>query len=278
MGKNANMKSGDPETLLEQLVEQVRHGTSYREIQPNLIRSIGRRELRDRRSLNEAVKATRSKLHQVAGAYLPGRPDYAGWTNRLPELPTSRQDPELKSFCLEVMRAHASTRERMPTIDTFFNTCLAGISPVRSVLDLACGLNPLALPWMPLADKPVYLACDIYGDMVAFLGTFFGHIRLNGRAWSCDLSHGIPDDRVQVALLLKAIPCLEQLDRGLALRLMDGVLADHILVSFPVASLGGRGKGMRANYEAHFMELTAGRPWQIERHEFPGELAFLITK
>jgi 16S rRNA (guanine(1405)-N(7))-methyltransferase len=272
------MKSVDPESILEQLVEQVRQGASYREIQPDLIRSIGWRELRERRSLREAVKATRSKLHQVGGAYLPGLPDYAGWARQLQDLPTGRQDPEVKRFCLDAMRAHASTRERLPSLGTFFNTCLASIGPVRSILDLACGLNPLALPWMPLVDKPDYLACDIYGDMVAFLGTFFAHLRQDGRAWSCDLSRGIPDERVHVAFLLKAIPCLEQLDRSLPLRLMDGIHADHLLVSFPVASLGGRGKGMRANYESHFMELVTGRPWRIERHEFPGELAFLVTK
>lgn len=272
------MKSVDPEIILNQLVDQVQQGVSYREIQPDLIRSIGRRELRERRNLREAVKATRSKLHQIGGAFIPGQPDYSNWGHRLQGLPVGRQDPELKRFCLDAMRAHTSTRERLPIVDTFFNTCLAGIGPIRSILDLACGLNPLAIPWMPLVDKPLYLACDIYGDMVAFLGIFFAHLRQNGRAWSCDLSQGIPDDRVHVALLLKVIPCLEQLDKSLPLLLMDGIHADHLLVSFPVTSLGGRGKGMRANYEAHFMELVAGRPWRIECHEFPGELAFLVTK
>jgi 16S rRNA (guanine(1405)-N(7))-methyltransferase len=272
------MKSVDLDGLLEELVEQVQQGASYREIQPDLIRSIGRRELREQRNLRAAVKATRSKLHQVGGAYLACQPDYAGWVNRLQGLPTVREDPALKGFCLEAMRAHVSTRERLSIIDSFYSTCLASISPVNSILDLACGLNPLSLPWMPLSNKPLYLACDIYGDMVAFLGAFFAHLRQNGRVWSFDLSQGIPDDRVQVVLLLKAIPCLEQLDKSLPLRLMDGIHADHLLVSFPVASLGGRGKGMRANYEAHFMDLIAGRPWQVERHEFPGELAFLVTK
>ncbi len=201
----------------------------------------------------------------------PGQPDYAGWARQLQGLPTGRQDPELKHFCLDTMRAHASTRERLPSRrDLFLYLPWPVLRPVKSVLDLACGLNPLALPWMPLADKPVYLACDIYGDMVAFLGTFFAHLRQNGRVWSCDLSQGIPDDRVHVAFLLKAIPCLEQLDKSLPLRLMDGIHADHLLVSFPVASLGGRGKGMRANYEAHFMDLVAGRSLANRTHRVSG--------
>jgi 16S rRNA (guanine(1405)-N(7))-methyltransferase len=272
------MMASDPETELERLVELVQKGGSYREIQIDLIRSIGARELKERRNMRDAVKATRSKLHQVGGAYLPGQPDYPGWAKQLESLPSNRQSPELQSFCLETMRAHVSTRERLPVIETFFTTILKSIAPVKSVLDLACGLNPLALPWMPLETDAVYYACDIYGDMVSFLSRFFAHLRQNGRVWSCDLSQGMPDETVHLALLLKAIPCLEQLDKGLPLRLLEGIQAQHLLVSFPVASLGGRGKGMRGHYEAHFLDLIAGHTWKVERFEFLGELAFLVTK
>ncbi len=272
------MKGSDPDTELEQLVQLVRKGEGYREVQVDLVRSIGMRELRDRRSLRDAVKATRSKLHQVGGAYLPGHPDYPGWIKQLECLPADRQSPELRNFCLEAMRSHASTRERLPVLETFFTETLKGIAPVTSVLDLACGFNPLAIPWMPLELDATYFACDIYGDMVSFLSHFFAHLRQNGRVWSCDLSQGMPDEKVHLALLLKAIPCLEQLDKGLPLRLLEEIQADHLLVSFPVASLGGRGKGMRGHYEAHFLELIAGHAWEIERFEFLGELAFLVTK
>ena len=54
--------------------------------------------------------------------------------------------------------------------------------------------------------------------------------------------------------------------------------ADHVLVSYPAQSLGGKGKGMRANYEAQFSELVAGKGWTIRRYDFATELAFLITK
>jgi len=272
------MKAIDPEIELERLVELVRQGGSYREIQADLIRSIGRRELGERRNLHEAVKATRSKLHQVGGAYLPSQPDYTGWAKQLESLPSNRQAPEFRSFCLETMRAHASTRERLSIVEMFFKIVLKGIAPVKSVLDLACGLNPLALPWMPLETESIYYACDIYGDMISFLSHYFAHLRQNGRVWSCDLSQELPVENVHLALLLKAIPCLEQLDKGLPLRLMEGIRSQHLLVSFPVTSLGGRGKGMRGYYEAHFMDLIAGHAWTVERYEFPGELAFLVTK
>lgn len=272
------MKSSDPENDLETLVEQVRQGDRYREIKVDLIRSIGRRELHDRRKLREAVKATRSKLHQVGGAYLSGLPDYAGWKKQLENLPAGRDAPGLKDFCIQAMRAHASTRERLPILETFFSTTLADISPITSVLDLACGLNPLALPWMKFDSSVHYYACDIYIDMIDFLEVFMHHINQNGRVWSCDLSQTIPAEDVHLALLLKSIPCLEQLDKHLPLRLLEGIKAEHLLISFPVASLGGQGKGMRAHYEENFMKLVKGQPWKIQRFEFLGELAFLVSK
>jgi len=149
---------------------------------------------------------------------------------------------------------------------------------VTSLLDLACGLNPLALPWMPLAADAPYYACDIYSGQMEFLNRFLAHLGRPGRTELCDLTTELPAQPVQVALLLKTIPCLEQVDKSIGTRLLEGIPAEHLLVSFPVASLGGRGKGMLENYEAHFIQLTAGRGWLIQRFEFSSELAFLVSR
>ncbi len=80
-----------------------------------------------------------------------------------------------------------------------------------------------------------------------------------------------------MAFLLKSIPCLEQLDKNIPLRLLKAIPAQHWLVSFPAHSLGGRGKGMRHNYRQHFEEIIQG--WQVSQQvfDFPGELVFLLS-
>ena len=60
---------------LEKLVETVLTSSKYKAVSHDLIRSIGLRELAKRSSLKEAVKATKSKLHQVGGAYLNDKED-----------------------------------------------------------------------------------------------------------------------------------------------------------------------------------------------------------
>nr|AIA18839.1 Ribosomal RNA methyltransferase (FmrO) [uncultured bacterium] len=176
------------------------------------------------------------------------------------------------------MRHHASTRERLPILESFYASTLASLGPVRSVLDLACGLNPLALPWMPLAPDARYYACDIYADMIAFLNSFFAQAGIRGQARVCDLVAGAPDEQVDLALVLKALPPLDQQAKHAGRDLLRALNARHILVSFPAHSLGGRGKGMAENYEQRFRALADAEGWSIERFVFRTELAFLIRK
>jgi 16S rRNA (guanine(1405)-N(7))-methyltransferase len=275
------------------LIASVRSSSKYAAINEAMIRSIGLRELAVRRNLKEAIKATKNKLHQVAGAYLDARLPYDQWLARLAAaddgrwtmddgaLPNSKlktQNSKLQLACLEIMRHHASTRERLPILESFYATTLASLGPVRSVLDLACGLNPLALPWMPLALDTRYYACDIYADMIAFLNGFFAHIGIHGQACVCDLAAGAPDEQVDLALLLKALPPLDQQAKHAGRDLLRALNARHILVSFPAHSLGGRGKGMAENYEQRFRGLADAEGWSIERFVFPTELAFLVRK
>jgi len=264
--------------LLRELVQLVRQSSKYAAIDEGLVTEIGRAELGKRNSLKEAVKSTRNKLHQIGAAYQEKPIPYFSWEKELQPLPHDLGSPQTQDFLVENMRLHASTAERLSIHEDFFKTTLASITPVTSILDLACGLNPLNLPWMPVAEQFTYEACDIYSDMTAFLNAFFTHFNVNGSAHLCDLTRSIPQTRVQVAFLLKTIPCLEQIDKAAGKRLLEGLNAENILVSFPAHSLGGRSKGMVQNYEAHFNELMEGSNWQATRFEFPGELAFLVRK
>jgi len=69
------------------------------------------------------------------------------------------------------------------------------------------------------------------------------------------------------------------LDQDAGRKLLAAIPAQHLLVSFPAHSLGGREKGMVAHYEAHFRDLLRALPWRVEeRLLFPGELVFLLSR
>jgi 16S rRNA (guanine(1405)-N(7))-methyltransferase len=260
---------------LARLVAAVQASAKYRHIAPALIASIGAGELHKGRSWKEAVKATKNKLHQVAGAYFPERPAYA---RHLAELAQAATPEARLEACRAIMAQHASTRERLPILDRIYSTLFADLPPIRSILDLACGLNPLARPWMPLPPDAVYSACDIFQDQVDFLNACFALLEIPGEARVCDLLSAAPSQAADVALLLKTLPCLEQADKGIAARLLAQVQAPVVFVSYPAQSLGGRAKGMVVNYAAQFAALAEGQLWTVTRFEFPGELVFRIRR
>ncbi len=260
------------------LVQKVQSNRKYQSITSELVHNLAEDALRRGLKGKPAVKDVRNKLHQIGGAYFNKNPDFQELQQSLSQLPHNPESEKFQKFCREAMQTHASTAERIPILESFYKTCLAPIAPVSSVLDLACGLNPLAIPWMPLSDHCSYLACDIYLDMLSFVKGFLEHINLPGWAEPCDLTTRVPDQKTQVAFLLKSIPCLEQVDKQIAGRLLKSLQTDHILVSFPVRSLGGRKKGMPDFYRKHFYEILPENNWQVQEFHFKTELAFLVSK
>jgi 16S rRNA (guanine(1405)-N(7))-methyltransferase len=260
---------------LDRLVDTVVTSSKYRQITPALVRNLGAQELLKRRNLKEAVKATKNKLHQIAAVYQEGAFAYDRWYTTLQAAP---DQAARRAVCATIMAHHASTRERLPLLESFYTTLFTGLPPITSLLDLACGLNPLAVPWMPLAGSVRYYAYDIYQDQIDFLSRCLPLLGVQGRAQVCDLLQSSPTQQADVALLLKTIPCLEQADKEAGRRLLDGVNAPTVIVSFPLQSLGGHGKGMAAHYERHFYELVAGRPWRIDRFVFSTELVYRLQR
>jgi 16S rRNA (guanine(1405)-N(7))-methyltransferase len=263
---------------VESLVQAVQDNRKYARIAPDLIDHLCREAIRRGLRGKAAVKSVRNKLHQVGGAYIKSSADFSHAIENLNLLPVDLESPEVRQFCLNQMRVHASTAERIPILEDFFQTCLAPIGKIRSVLDLACGLNPLAIPWMPLAAEFSYQACDIYLDMLDLIRAFLTHFDIKGQSFPCDLVSGPPEDQAQVAFLLKTIPCLEQLDKDIGTILLERIHAENILVSFPAKSLGGRNKGMPDFYRSHFYDLLKDKPWTVREFSFPTEIAFLISK
>jgi 16S rRNA (guanine(1405)-N(7))-methyltransferase len=124
----------------------------------------------------------------------------------------------------------------------------------------------------------VYHGIDIFQDMTDFLNRFCAYIGINGIFQAGDITQLKFPQKAQVAFLLKTLPCLEQLEKGISPRLLDAIPADFLLISYPIRSLGGRAKGMGKTYENQFETLMEKRNWQVSRFEFKTELAFLVKK
>jgi len=266
------MEQADPR--LATLVAAVQAGASYRSIAVGVIERVGRESLQRYPSLKAAIKATKTRLHQMIGAYTEDRPPYRQW---LAELQQAADEVARKAVCRRLLAGHASTRERLPVLEHLYPACF-GDSPPQRVLDVGCGLHPLAVPWMHLPPNAYYAAYDIDTALCAFLHEALPLLGVRGEAAICDLMLGPPPVSADVALVLKTIPLLEQQRRGAGADLLRAIQAPRLVVSFPTRSLGGRNVGMATTYRGYMDALTAAEGWSPRVIELPNELVFVIER
>jgi 16S rRNA (guanine(1405)-N(7))-methyltransferase len=267
----------DEDALLDRVVKEVSRSSKYKSVDKQAIRKIAEKEFSENMKIKEAIKATKSRLHQVGGAFFTSRPRYSSW---LQELRKSRgpDDNRLRETCTRIMRFHSSTKERLEILDKFYADIFSEISPVNSVLDLACGLNPLSIPWIPQFERLEYYAYDIYADLVDFLNAFIELLAVKGHAEVRDVLFDPPKRRGDLALILKTIPCFDQIDKTAVQTMLQQVNADNLAISFPVTSLGGTDKMMIKNYTERFKKIACGKDWKIKKMLFKTELVFLVSK
>jgi len=263
-----------PEFDLLKLITEVVRSPKYAQISPLVIERVARQELPRHRKMAEAVKATRTKLHQAVGAYLNPNTSYAQLSDNLMSTDLS----EIFSWAKETLSFHASTAERLPHLEGFYSTCLNKLSAPNTILDLACGFNPFTFPWQPGFPNATYLACDIVLPMLGLIDQFLMKLSNSGRAFVCDLRVSTPQVSANLVLLMKTVPLLDQVDRQIAPRLLKELQTDHILVTFPVKSLGGKNKGMFKTYANRMEELLSGSEFDVTEHLFPNESAYLLSR
>ena len=270
----ATERIADP---LDRLEAAILQSARYRRLCPDVIRRIGAQELAKRRTWKEAEQETRNRLHQVGGAYLESRPPYGQWLEVLRAAP----DPSVyRAELARMMRCHASTCERLPYLDAFYARTLASIRPIRSVIDVACGFNALALPWMDVEDGGSYAGYDLYSDMMEFEAAAMSASPFSPR---CDVLTAVrdvaaspPNGGADAALVLKFLPLLDRSDASGMLDWLRRLNTRYALVSFPTRILGGRSIGMAYTYGGRFREVLEQAGWSAERFDFGNELCFLV--
>jgi len=237
-------------------------------------------------SARDAVKKAKRKLHQVYGAYV------TGWKPGLDAEPPpaggedSGEAEVLRAYCLRTMALHASTRERIPYLQRFYEEVFAVSGVPGAVLDLGCGLHPLALPWMGLRGAAAYDSVDMDARSVDVVRGFFASTGQAGVSACADLlgarTGWIPSsagdrrpEQYDLAFLLKTIPCLEQQEKGAGERLLRSVPARRVVVSFALSTIGGGRRQAAQHYDGVAGRLFSALGWSAARTLIGNELVFV---
>lgn len=263
---------------VDEVAARVAQSRRYRHVAPSVMRRLAREELDVvRGDVDDAVKRTKRRLHQAVGACLPAAPAYSRILEQL-DRAASHGDEAIRKVLEQTMALHASSRERLPYLARFYDEIFSRAGQVSSVLDAACGLNPLARPWMRLTEGAVYHGFDIDLAMLEFCREALRRLGAASDLFGADLLDLPALPEVDLALLLKVVNTIEQQRRGLAWDLIERIRARVVVVTFPTQSLGGRSKGMARTYAESFEREAARRAFRYERCVLPSELAYLVYR
>lgn len=268
---------GKGDADLGEIVSALRGSRKYRFLCEDTLRRVAGWAGARHSSRREILRAAKRKLHQAYGAYLEGA-DPAEIEARVKALPSDLSEEELRAVCLDILRRHASTEERAPFMEEAYREILRRTGTPHAVLDLACGLNPFAFPWMGLPGEVTYHACDIDQRIVPAVNAFFDRLGVAHSAACADVLVSVPEVEADVALLLKTLPCLERQEKGAGAAVLREVRARYVVVSFPTQSLGGREKGMREHYREEMRRIEGELGAGAEEIEFPTETFYVLVK
>ena len=142
----------------EAIIEHTRKSRKYRELNlpEETLQDMLTAEAALGGSKAEVTQRFRKKLHNVIAPYLEDI-DYAQETERMKACFQVNPTPDqVKAWALSVMQKHASTRERLPHIEAFCQCLRDHIDTPDRILDLACALDPLLLPWLDFPNGCMY--------------------------------------------------------------------------------------------------------------------------
>ncbi len=192
------------------------------------------------------IKAVRAQLRRATGMFKRGHSKSTG------------------------IAAHQSSRERAASYILLKNI-ITRLKPA-SILDLGCGLNPLAVasPSVP------YYAYDVNESDIAQVRTYLSNIRNPGFARVADVQKEINFPHADLCLMLKLVDLLDTRGHKNAERLMDKVSCNHLIVSFSTKTLSG--KPMRHPQRGWIERLAKRKGYTFSKHVAENELFYVIEK
>ena len=265
----------DKQNDINVITARITASKKYRPLSETLIQRIVLNAV-EKYGKKKAESEARNTLHQIWGSYYPTYPSFKKLADNFRSSYAGNNE---KEALLPLLSLHASTRERMHFLDSFYKEIFHITGTPSTLLDIGCGLNPLTLPWMSLSQDTTYYAYDIDKGEVEFLREILTIIQVPVRVFievGDIVVDTFPD--ADVTFLFKMLP-LFSLQKGKSLfGVIDSFKTNYLVISFPLASLSGRNVGMENFYSTQFEQQMREVPYVYHKLTFPTELVFIVVK
>jgi len=264
---------------VSKLIDSVHKSHKYRDLDlPDaFLLDLINQNLSNSKNFSELKDNFRKSLHNVIAPYLEDIDYQAEIANLESGLEDLSSEEALKNYCLKMMAKHASTKERIPHLQPYFDAIHDVIGEPESVLDLACALDPLCLPWIHLAPQASFKAYDLNGSRIHYLQKFFDSAGIKAEAIQQDILLNPPQDQADCAFFFKEAHRLEKRQPGSTRILIENTNVKTFILSLPAYDL--KGHHSLETYHRHLVEKAIeAKNWNLESKLIGNEIIFFIHK
>lgn len=172
----------------------------------------------------------------------------------------------------ELLKTHTSTKERLP----YYSKLISLIKKYdpKSILDLGCGLNPIAVAKKFPTAK--YYAYDIKESELKLISHFFRENKIPGKTKVIDIRKLTKLPKTDLTLILKTLDIIETKGHPHATNIMKNLNSKNIIVSFSTKTLSG--KPMNSPRRQWFENLLHSQRLEFKIFRIPNEVFYIISK
>ena len=171
----------------------------------------------------------------------------------------------------DILKNHLSTAERINFYPELKKIVFS--LNISSILDLGCGLNPIAL-----AKRGIkYYASDINSSDLSLVSSFFIDNKIEGKTFVYDLrkiDNSLP--YADLVLIFKVLDIIEKKGHKLAEKIIKSVKCKFLLVSFPTTKISG--KRMEFPKRAWFEKMLSRLEYKFQVFRSDNEIFYLVTR
>lgn len=251
---------------MKQLVNKIKEKYELRSLPDSLVENtlneyLSKRKLSEPKSEKEQkliVKGVRSELRRYTG-------QYASKSNI-----KNRENLLEEGNIKELLKQHSSTRERIEDYN-LIRKIISVINP-KSILDLGCGINPIAL-----AQTGIFYHCyDINENDLKIVKNFFEVNKIKGDIHHKDIRHESTFPKVELCIIFKVLDILGDKKYEITKHLLEKVDTKRFLISFATRTLTG--KKMNSPYRRWFETILKQLNYEYDVERTNQELFYIIRK
>jgi len=198
------------------------------------------------------------------------RAELRKYTGRFQIKDKKRRELLEKNKIQDLLKTHSSTRERINQYDTLKNL-IKKLGP-KSILDLGCGLNPIAIS--KSFPKIKYFVYDIKGNELKLIDYFFKKNKISGQTFLKDIKSLKKFPKTDLTLILKTLDIIETKNHDHAREILKKLKSKNIIVSFSTKTLSG--KPMRFTRRLWFENILESLGKKFKTKKIDNEIFYIM--